>query len=596
MRSERGDDHRHEPAERRAEENRFGNAELVEQLEHVGRIGRRHVARRIRIALALPAAAEVDDDYPPVAGIARRRHSRNRARCGSGREAQQRRAVSRPGIVAIVEPQPVAAGPVTVVPTLTFAVSRYPSSSYRELVAAQRNPTDPIPGSSSLATHSTTPSSRRTSRNATPRFLNRRWAEQVGLGNLDDEELGTRISAGSSRCRTICRSRWRCAITATSSACTIPTSATAAASCSRSCATTDGRLLDLGTKGSGQTPYSRTADGRLTLKGGVREVLATEMLEALGVNTSKTFALFETGEELERGDEPSPTRSAVLTRLSHGHIRIGTFQRLAFFGEVENIDALVALLPRASLRRAARRRCRRMPLRLFDLRLRARPRGSPPAIIAAGFVHGVLNSDNINVTGESFDYGPWRFTPDWDADFTAAYFDHSGLYAFGRQPEAIHWDLAQLAGCLALIARGAAAVRPARRAGPDRFEDALVDALARAARRRTGEARRRTARWLPRCSRRLQSREASASTASSSTGAAAAIPGDEAYPSEPFRALARAPRRPRNARSPIHIGRTRSPARCISTRSKRSGRRSPSATTGRRSRPRSPQSAGWARQ
>ena len=101
-----------------------------------------------------------------------------------------------------------------------------------------------------------------------------------------------------------------------------------------------GRLLDLGTKGSGQTPYSRFADGRLTLKGGVREVLATEMLEALGVNTSKSFALFETGEALDRGDEPSPTRSAVLTRLSHGHIRIGTFQRLAFFRQVENLQKL----------------------------------------------------------------------------------------------------------------------------------------------------------------------------------------------------------------------------------------------------------------
>jgi serine/tyrosine/threonine adenylyltransferase len=103
----------------------------------------------------------------------------------------------------------------------------------------------------------------------------------------------------------------------------------------------DGKLLDLGTKGSGQTPYSRHADGRLTLKGGVRELLATEMLEALGVNTSKSFALFETGENLERGDEPSPTRSSVLTRLSHGHIRIGTFQRLAFLGEAENISKLV---------------------------------------------------------------------------------------------------------------------------------------------------------------------------------------------------------------------------------------------------------------
>ena len=71
-----------------------------------------------------------------------------------------------------------------------------------------------------------------------------------------------------------------------------------------------GRLLDLGTKGSGLTPYSRTADGRLTLKGAVREILATEMLEAQGVYTSKTFSVVETGEELIRGDEPSPTRSA----------------------------------------------------------------------------------------------------------------------------------------------------------------------------------------------------------------------------------------------------------------------------------------------
>ncbi len=65
--------------------------------------------------------------------------------------------------------------------------------------------------------------------------------------------------------------------------------------------------------------------------------------------------------------------------------------------------------------------------------------------MVAGFVHGVLNSDNMNVTGESFDYGPWRWLPQWDPGFTAAYFDHGGLYAFGRQPEAIHWNLGQLA-------------------------------------------------------------------------------------------------------------------------------------------------------
>ena len=91
-----------------------------------------------------------------------------------------------------------------------------------------------------------------------------------------------------------------------------------------------GRLLDLGTKGTGQTPWSRGGDGRLTLKGGVREVLAATMLEAQGVPTSRAFSLIETGEALERGDEPSPTRSAVLVRLSHSHVRFGTFQRAAY--------------------------------------------------------------------------------------------------------------------------------------------------------------------------------------------------------------------------------------------------------------------------
>ena len=81
---------------------------------------------------------------------------------------------------------------------------------------------------------------------------------------------------------------------------------------------------------------------RLTLKGGVREILATEMLEALGVNTSKTFSIIETGEQLIRGDEPSPTRSAVMVRLSHSHIRIGSFQRVAAEGDAEFMQQLIA--------------------------------------------------------------------------------------------------------------------------------------------------------------------------------------------------------------------------------------------------------------
>ena len=186
------------------------------------------------------------------------------------------------------------------------------------------------------------------------------------------------------------------------------------------------------------------------------------MLEALGVNTSKSFALFETGEALERGDEPSPTRSSVLTRLSHGHIRIGTFQRLAYFGDVENIAKLSRYCLGSLYQEQAADDDQENARRLFDL-VCASTAELAASYLAAGFVHGVLNSDNINITGESFDYGPWRFTPHWDPDFTAAYFDHYGLYAFGRQPEAIHWDVAQLAGCLSLIAEAPPLVGPPRR-------------------------------------------------------------------------------------------------------------------------------------
>ncbi len=207
------------------------------------------------------------------------------------------------------------------------------------------------------------------------------------------------------------------------------------------------RLLDLATKGSGPTPFSRAGDGRLTLKGGVREIMATEMLEALGVETSKTFSLIETGERLRRGDEPSPTRSAVLVRLGHGHIRIGSFQRAAF----ENDAAFVETLARYCLAHyygVAETNAPGPELLARAVQSCARQAAH---MMVAGFVHGVLNSDNINITGESFDYGPWRFAPTWELGFTAAYFDHAGLYAFGRQPEAIQWNLAQLAGCLTLI-------------------------------------------------------------------------------------------------------------------------------------------------
>jgi uncharacterized protein YdiU (UPF0061 family) len=243
------------------------------------------------------------------------------------------------------------------------------------------------------------------------------------------------------------------------------------------------RLLDLGTKGSGRTPYSRFGDGRLTLKGGVREVLATEMLEALGVETSKTFSLIETGEALERNDEPSPTRSAVLVRLQHSHIRIGTFQRLAFFDERENIEKLVSYCLRHYYAASDSPTPQPPPasgrgseaVRLLENVVREGARLAAE-YIASGFVHGVLNSDNIAITCESFDYGPWRFTPFWDGMFTAAYFDHAGLYSFGRQPEAIHWDVLQLAKSLTLVAE-VEALQAVLETFVDRFQQALVRAV-----------------------------------------------------------------------------------------------------------------------
>jgi serine/tyrosine/threonine adenylyltransferase len=282
---------------------------------------------------------------------------------------------------------------------------------------------------------------------------------------------GSRISAGSSRCPAASSDRSRCATTATSSAPTTPRSATAAAFLYAQLRdTVDGRLLDLGTKGSGQTPWSRTGDGRLTLKGGVRELLATEMLEALGVYTSKTFSLIETGEALIRGDEPSPTRSAVLVRLGHSHIRIGTFQRLAVLGQLDDMRRLVDHCIEHFWPEAA---AAPDPVAgLYDAILGATARMGAEWF-AAGFVHGVLNTDNTNITGESFDYGPWRFLDRFEPGFTAAYFDQTGLYAFARQPEALNWNLARLGECLIPLS-DRSRIEPVFDSFADRFQTALA--------------------------------------------------------------------------------------------------------------------------
>ena len=229
------------------------------------------------------------------------------------------------------------------------------------------------------------------------------------------------------------------------------------------------RLMDLGTKGSGTTPWSRAGDGRLTLKGAVREILATEMLEALGVDTSRTLSMIETGEALDRSDEPSPTRGAVLVRLNHSHVRYGSFQRQAYLQDAEAMTRLVAYTCAHFVPGNAGAAA------LLD---HAVTTGSRMAaqFMAAGFVHGVLNTDNINITGEAFDFGPWRFAPAWDPDFTAAYFDHHGLYSFGRQPEALQWNVHQLAAALRLVAP-LEGLKPALEAFAPRYQAALATAM-----------------------------------------------------------------------------------------------------------------------
>lgn len=239
-----------------------------------------------------------------------------------------------------------------------------------------------------------------------------------------------------------------------------------------------GRLLDLATKGSGKTPYSRGGDGCLTLKGAVREVLAAEMLEALGVPTSRAFCVVETGDELVRNDEPSPTRAAVLTRLGHSHVRIGTFQRHAYERATDRLEALVnhsldhyhadlfgkGQLDGVPLQERAEALLKAVTLASADLCARW---------MMAGFVHGVLNTDNMNITGESFDYGPYRFLPHFEPGFTAAYFDHQGLYAYGRQPDAVIWNLTRFAGALGLLVEDVQSLAPLLHAFGPRFSARL---------------------------------------------------------------------------------------------------------------------------
>ncbi len=211
---------------------------------------------------------------------------------------------------------------------------------------------------------------------------------------------------------------------------------------------TDGDLYDLGTKGSGTTPYSRGGDGRLTLKGGVREVLAAEALHRMGVRTSRCLSLVETGEQLWRGDEPSPTRSSVMIRMQRSHIRFGTFERLH---ALDRKDLITILLEHVVEQYYPHLQTNRDRYALFYAELVTRVADLAAQWMAAGFCHAVLNTDNMAITGESFDYGPFAFLPSYDPGFTAAYFDYFGRYSYANQPGVCYWNLEMLQAPLSRV-------------------------------------------------------------------------------------------------------------------------------------------------
>jgi serine/tyrosine/threonine adenylyltransferase len=195
----------------------------------------------------------------------------------------------------------------------------------------------------------------------------------------------------------------------------------------------DGELYDFGTKGSGRTPYSRGGDGMLTLKGGVREVLAAEALHQMGVRTSRCLSMVETGLDLWRGDEPSPTRSAVMVRFSRSHIRFGTFERLNYLKRPDLIQKLLDHVIEYYYSHLNTVDSGDLYSQ-FYAELVQRVAELAAQWMAVGFCHAVLNTDNMSITGESFDYGPFAFLPTYNTDFTAAYFDHYGRYSYGNQP------------------------------------------------------------------------------------------------------------------------------------------------------------------
>ncbi|HJL28121.1 MAG TPA: YdiU family protein, partial [Polyangiaceae bacterium LLY-WYZ-15_(1-7)] len=206
--------------------------------------------------------------------------------------------------------------------------------------------------------------------------------------------------------------------------------------------TPDGRRVDIQLKGSGRTPFSRGGDGKATLGPMLREYIISEAMVGLGVPTTRSLAVVRTGERVMR-EEPLP--GAVLTRVASSHLRVGTFQLAAALGEPEPLRALLTYAIERHDPDLADAAC--PALALWDAVAKRQA-----ALIASwmriGFVHGVMNTDNMTISGETIDYGPCAFIDRYAASRVFSSIDRGGRYAFGNQPRIAQWNLARLAEAL----------------------------------------------------------------------------------------------------------------------------------------------------
>ncbi len=200
----------------------------------------------------------------------------------------------------------------------------------------------------------------------------------------------------------------------------------------------DGKRFDIQLKGSGQTPYSRMGDGRAWLGPVMREYIVSEAMHALGIPTTRALAAVTTGETVLR---EAPYPGAVLTRVAQSHIRVGTFQ---FFAARQDLDGLRRLTRHVIGRHYPNANT---PIELLAAVV-ARQAKLVAMWMGVGFIHGVMNTDNTQIAGETIDYGPCAFMDSYRAAQVYSSIDQFGRYAYNRQPDVLVWNLAQLATAL----------------------------------------------------------------------------------------------------------------------------------------------------